>query len=192
MPDRAAKTVRDVIYNQYAKIIACSVFKCKNAKEAKKYHYGFIKNTLRSLMSGDKKWSSIEREDWQFRYSDEECIYCGSKENLQKEHIVPKSIKIKPECSTCERILSIHNQVLACKACNLLKSKKGLYQFFKDSHPEEKQFFDIIPPLLEKKYLKTIFYCHQCAGTLDACDLNNDGMLSVLDIDSVLKINNCI
>jgi hypothetical protein len=36
--------------------------------------------------------------------------------------------------------------------------------------------------LLEKKYLKTIYNCHLCAGTLDGGDIDGDGELTVLDI----------
>jgi len=46
----------------------------------------------------------------------------------------------------------------------------------------------MIPTLLEKKYLKTIFNCHQCAETLDKSDLNNDGEINVLDIDFILHV----
>jgi hypothetical protein len=34
---------------------------------------------------------------------------------------------------------------------------------------------DIIPALLEKKYLKTIYSCHECAGNLDKAIDPNDG-----------------
>jgi len=64
-----------------------------------------------------------------------------------------------------------------------MKSAKGLYQFFKGKFPAERKFYDLIPPLLEKKYLKTIYNCHLCAGTLDA----GDGELTVLDIDQVIS-----
>jgi len=44
----------------------------------------------------------------------------------------------------------------------------------------------MIPTLLEKKYLKTIFNCHQCDETIGKSDLNNDGEIDVLDIDFIL------
>jgi hypothetical protein len=59
-------------------------------------------------------------------------------------------------------------------------------EFFREKYPNEKKFYDMIPTLLEKKYLKTIFNCHQCAETLDKSDLNNDGEINVLDIDFIL------
>jgi hypothetical protein len=39
---------------------------------------------------------------------------------------------------------------------------------------------------LEKKYLKTIYNCHLCAGTLDGGDIDGDGELTVLDIDHII------
>jgi hypothetical protein len=67
-----------------------------------------------------------------------------------------------------------------------MKSAKGLYQFFKYKFPADRKFYDLIPPLLEKKYLKTIYNCHSCAGTLDGGDINGDGELTVLDIDHIM------
>jgi len=62
----------------------------------------------------------------------------------------------------------------------------GLYEFFKSKYSNEKKFYDFIPSLLEKKYLKTIYNCHKCAGTLDKGDLDGDKVLTVLDIDFIL------
>jgi hypothetical protein len=187
MPDRDVHTVRDVIYFQYSKIIAKAAFKLSDGREAKKSAYGFIKNTFRELQSGKIVWSEITREDWQFVGSEKNCIYCGSSENMHKEHIVPKSIKINERCSECERILQIHNQIWACADCNHKKGTLGLYRFYKSRMPEEKKFFDFLPPLLEKKYLKTMYFCHQCAGTLDSTDLDGDNSMTVLDIDWIIK-----
>lgn len=142
MPDRDVHTIRDLIYYQYAKIIACSAFSVADGQEAKKLHYGFIKTTFHDLKSGGKSWSHIEREDWQLVEAEKKCIYCGSEENLNREHIVPKSLRIKPDCVTCDRIQSIHNQVWVCGACNSAKGTLGLYEFFRKKHPEEKKYFD--------------------------------------------------
>ena len=40
--------------------------------------------------------------------------------------------------------------------------------------------------LAEKKYLKTIYNCHKCAGTLDAGDIDGDGEVTVGDIDYII------
>jgi 5-methylcytosine-specific restriction endonuclease McrA len=186
MPDRDVKTVQDIIYYQYAKIIAKSAFSATNGKVAKKQHYGFVKKTFLELQSGVKSWSEIIREDWQFVEAEKKCIYCGGEIGVSKEHIVPRSLLIKPECRRCDTIQGIHNQIWACKHCNSSKGTKGLYEFFKIKYPDEKKFYDLIPPLLEKKYLKTIYCCHRCARTLIKGDIDGDGKLSVFDIDFIL------
>jgi ribosomal protein S27AE len=157
MPDRDVKTIQDLIYYQYAKIIARRAFGATDGKEAKAQSYGLIKNKFRELKSGAISWSEITREDWQFVEAEKKCIYCGSEIDLHKEHIVPKSLRVKPECKTCETIQGIHNQIWACGRCNSLKGTKGLYEFYREKYPAEGKFYDLIPPLLEKKYLKTIY-----------------------------------
>jgi len=186
MPDRDVKTIRDLIYYQYAKIIAQRAFGAADGKEAKKQHYGFVKDTFRDLKRGVKSWSEITREDRQFVEAEKRCVYCGAENDLHWEHIVPRSLRLKPECETCETIQGIHNQIWACGRCNSMKSAKGLYQFFKGKFPAERKFYDLIPPLLEKKYLKTIYNCHLCAGTLVGGDIDGDGELTVLDIDHIV------
>jgi ribosomal protein S27AE len=187
MPDRDVKTLHDVINFQYAKIIACSAFKCANGVEAKKKYYGFIKNTFRELSSGKKSWSDIEREDWQLVESEKECAYCGETAALAREHIVPGSLLINERCPSCDEIQSIHNKVWACRKCNSEKGTMGLYSFYKKRLPGEKKFFDHIPPLVEKKYLKTVYQClANCTPCLDSGDMDGDGALTVLDIDFAL------
>jgi hypothetical protein len=187
MPDKNVKTIRDLIYYQYSKIIAKRAMKASDGKEAKSSHYGFIRKTFMDFKNGKMSWSDIIREDWQFVESDKECIYCGSREDLQKEHIVPKSIRIKDNCSSCDVIQGIHNQIWGCRNCNSIKSTLGLYSFYRSKYPDEKKFYDLIPALLEKKYLKTIYNCHECAHTLDAGDLDGDGEITVLDLDYIFK-----
>ncbi|MGB9597428.1 MAG: HNH endonuclease [Candidatus Poribacteria bacterium] len=150
MPDKDVITIKDLIYYQYAKIIAKRAFSSIDGKQAKSNNYGFIKKTFLELKNGSKSWSEITREDWQFVESEKQCIYCGSSDNLHKEHIVPKSLKIKAECTSCDTIQGIHNQIWACKKCNSTKGTMGLYEFFKLKYPGERKFYDFIPPLLEK------------------------------------------
>jgi len=167
MPDRDVKTIKDLIYYQYAKIIARAAFHSKNGIIAKRHNYGFIKKTLKQLQTGEKKWSDITREDKEFVQSEKECIYCGSKKDLTFEHIVPKTLHINSMCPTCAKLQGIHNMVWACQSCNSSKGTMGLYAYYEKTNPKIDEYFDILPLLLEKKYLKTIYSCHECAGTLD-------------------------
>lgn len=186
MPDKDVKTIRDLIFYQYAKLITRSAFQIPDGQKVKKLHYGFIKKTFKDLKEGLKSWSEITREDWQFIESEKRCIYCGSINDLEREHIIPKSIHIKKECEKCEKIHGIHNQVWACGQCNSLKGTKGLYEFYRLKYPTEPKFYDYIPSLLEKKYLKTIYYCHECAQTLGAEDVDGNQLISIMDIDFIL------
>jgi hypothetical protein len=54
-------------------------------------------------------------------------------------------------------------------------------------HRGDKKYHDSIPPLLDKKYLKTIYNCHNCSGTLDKGDMDGDDVITVLDIDAVIR-----
>jgi hypothetical protein len=187
MPDREVRTIRDLIYYQYAKIIAKRAFTAPDGKMAKRGHYGFIKKMFRDLRDGAKSWSEITREDWQLVESEKECIYCGSGRSISREHIVPRSLLIKAECAGCDTIQSIHNQVWACRDCNSSKGDKGLYGFYRSRFPNDRKFYDRIPILAEKKYLKTVYCCHECAGTLESGDLDGDGEITVLDLDYILR-----
>ncbi len=187
MPDQEVKTLRDMIFFQYAKLIVRSSKGYLNGKEAKEKDYGLIKTKFRRLRDEAISWSDILREDKQFAEAEKVCAYCGAEKNLQWEHIVPKSLKIKPECGACDAIQSIHNQVLACRKCNASKGTMGLYSFYKKKDPDNPKYFDYLPAILEKKYLKTIYQCHECAGTLDNTDLDGDGVMAVLDVDWIVK-----
>jgi hypothetical protein len=182
MPPKQVETIRDEILYQYAKIIAKSAF----GLSSKKADFGFILKTFLELRDGTKKWSEIIREDRQFLQTEKECIYCGSTENLQFDHVVPRSIRIKEACASCEKLQGIHNQIWACSRCNQEKGKSGLYAFFQKKLFGDKYYYDKIPSLLEKKYLKTIYSCHECAGSLSKNSFEGGRKVLALDIDGVL------
>lgn len=138
MPDRSVKTLRHLIWYQYAKIIARSAL----GPNAKKENYGFVKQTLKDLMAGRKTWSDITREDKQLVEADKNCVYCGCETDLAWEHIVPKSIQINERCGACDTIQAIHNQVWSCKSCNSQKGTMGLYAFYQKRLAGDKKFYD--------------------------------------------------
>jgi hypothetical protein len=51
MPDRDVTTIKDLIYYQYAKLIARGVLHAPDGTAAKTHHYGFIKQTFRELQN---------------------------------------------------------------------------------------------------------------------------------------------
>jgi hypothetical protein len=184
MPHRDTKILRDVIWFQYAKLVARSAFKLPDGHEAKARCYGFIKNVFRELQAGTKSWSDVTREDWQLVDSEKKCAYCESTDNLAREALV-----ITDRCPSCTKIQATYNQIWVCKSCNSAKGTLGLYTFFNSRMPETRKFYDFLPALLEKKYLIAAYDCLDCAKCLDQGDLDGDGELTVFDIDHALQMH---
>ncbi len=145
MPPPIVKTIEDEIFWQYAKIIS------QSAKFGKK-NYGFIMSKFMELRSGKISWSTSIRE-WLKEYEKpNECIYCGMKEHLTVEHILPKS---------CGGPDTPDNAIKVCKGCNSSKGGKRLYEWSGLDHKDE------IPRIAEGKYLKLLHKLHEDAGTLN-------------------------
>ena len=163
MPPSAIKTIKDLIFWEYAKLISGSALDDRK-------NYGFIMRTFKQLQSGEKKWSDILRED--IKMNNTKCAYCGGTQELSNDHIVPKR-----ECHFAE----IHNIVKACKKCNSSKSDKDLIEWW----GIEKRYE--LPRIAMGKYLKMVYICHECRETLDKGDLNLDGKLNLLDLGHIFK-----
>lgn len=159
MPPPYVKTIHDLIYWEYANLIAESA--------GLKDNFGFIVNRYKQLKSGEIKMSSTLKED-QKQMKEKRCAYCGSKKDLVFDHLIPKS-KGGPDI--------ISNQVFACKKCNTQKSNKDIFEWYEKERKEE------IPRLVKGKYLKLVYEFHKNMGTLDRADMNKDGKLDVMDLN---------
>jgi hypothetical protein len=161
MPPPSVKNVKDLIFYQYAKIVASS---------AKISGYPFIISTMKKFSSGELQMSAILRElKMQMSSSELQCEYCGSQDALSWDHIIPQ---VKGGPDTAE------NHVRACKSCNSSKGSKGLYEWYGLKSK------DNIPRLVAGKYLKLLYEIHEKQGTLSATDLNGDGNLDVFDLET--------
>jgi 5-methylcytosine-specific restriction endonuclease McrA len=166
MPSPNIKTIRDLIFYQYAKIIADSAgFDRRNHKE----YFSFIMDRVNKLRNGDISMSSILREiKAQIKSTEQKCEYCQKTNELSWDHIIPKS-KGGPDTAD--------NLILCCKSCNSSKASKGIYDCFgldkKDS----------LPRIIAGKYLKLLFEIHQEKGTLESTGLKGYGKLDVLDLE---------
>jgi hypothetical protein len=145
MPPSAVKTVRQIIYYQYAKIIS-------EASGFSKTDYGIIMNRWKKLCSGDIQWSTSVREWLKEKEHPNHCIYCGKEDKLTVEHILPRH---------CGGEDIPENVVMVCQSCNSSKGKKRLYEWrgldAKDNHHR----------IAEGKYLKYLHHLHESRGTLD-------------------------
>jgi hypothetical protein len=144
VPPEAVKTIRDLIFWQYAKLIA------KSAGQAGKF--GFIMDRFKKLQSGDIEWSGAIREYIKEQEVVGRCIYCGSTKDLSVDHLIPRA-RGGPE--------SGDNAVTACKSCNSSRGDKGIYEWFQLSGRNE------VPRIVEGKYLKELYAVHERKGALD-------------------------
>lgn len=145
MPPSAVKTVRQVIFWQYAKIISESAGMGKQ-------NYGMIMSTYKKLCNEDISWSSSVREWLLEKDQDNVCIYCGEKKELTTDHILPK---------VCGGEDIPDNVIRVCKSCNSSKGSKGFYEW---QGIEEK---DNCNRIAEGKYLKYLYSLHERQKTLD-------------------------
>ena len=86
MPDRDVKTIQDLIYYQYAKIIVRRASGVSDGKEAKKQSYGLIKNKFRELKSGKISWSEITRVPCSRPSEQHSGIFASLREDTHQRH----------------------------------------------------------------------------------------------------------
>ena len=161
MLPKAVKSIKDLIFWQYAKIISQSA-------GFGQIKFIFMMSRFKKLKNGVIKWPSSIEEWITENERRDECNYCGKEEeNLTVGHILPLS-RGGPDHPD--------NTVWICKECNLKKSNKRLYEY---SILDKK---GNTPRIVEGKYLKLIYDLHAQAETLDVdeisilcphCDLKN-------------------
>lgn len=141
----AAKTIKELIYWKYAKIMSKSA-------GVGLTHYRFVWDRFKKLKNNEISIASALRE-YQLEIENPcKCIYCGSAENLSIDHLVPK-VAGGPDIA--------ENAVMACQSCNSSKGSKGLYEWFGREHRND------LPRIAEGKYLKLLLKLHEKNGTLE-------------------------
>lgn len=149
MPPSAVKSIKDIIFWQYAKIIA-------ESSHMGRRNYGFIMSKFKELQTGKIHWSSSIHEYVKEHENSGICIYCGAVTKLTLEHILPTK-RGGPDIPV--------NAVMVCQSCN---SSKGAKRFYEWDGPENiGQFVRIA----ESKYLKLLYHLHELRGTLDYSDV---------------------
>lgn len=147
MPPRYVKTLKDLIFYQYAKLIARSA--------GMKKQYGFITSTWKKLKNNEIKISGTRRE-WQHELEGgKKCIYCGSVKDLSTDHLIPRARNYSTD--------SADNVVISCKSCNSSKGDKGVYAWYISKGADA----DSIPRIVEGKYLKILYDIYDKNQMLD-------------------------
>lgn len=150
MPPAAIKTIRDLIYWQYAKIVSDSA--------------GFGKRNWRFVMDRFKKfqeeeifWNQI-REYVKEQEKMGECIFCGKKGAVTLEHLFPRHLG---------GLDDEKNVVWVCSSCNSKKGGKRLYEFYTSLGGLESAKYGV-PRIAEGKYLKFLYELFREKGLLEA------------------------
>jgi hypothetical protein len=145
MPPKYVKTIREEIHYEYAKLMSRTVFRGR-------LNYGFITDRFKALRNGQITMSGTNREWQREQELPQECVFCGSKAELQVDHLIPR----KRGGSD-----SADNMVWSCRSCNSSRSDKGIFEWLglKDK--------DKLHRLVAGKYLKELYDLHEGAGTLD-------------------------
>jgi hypothetical protein len=145
MPPPTVRTIRDEIFWQYAKLISKSAGFGISQR-------AFQMDRFVKLRDGGIQWSTSVREYVKEHEKANECIYCGLKEKLERDHILPVSRR-GPDI--------VDNSIWVCKSCNLSKGDKRLYEWKGSVAKDE------IVRIAEGKYLKLLYELHEKLGTLN-------------------------
>ena len=165
MPHASVKTIRDLIYWEYAKLISGST-------TGDRKNYAFVMHAYQGLRDGAIHPSAIIRENKMLVENAKACAYCGTTDGLLEwEHIIPKAKII---------IDTLDNQVLSCRSCNAKKGARDPFEWYGLGRRYE------VPRLVLGKYLKLIYEIHEKQGTLDSGGLRGGEKINVYDLGVVL------
>jgi hypothetical protein len=189
MPPPVVKTIKDLIFWQYSKIIS------ESAGFGKR-NWGFVMKKFKQLQEGEIFWNEI-REYVKEKEKKDECIFCGKKTNLTIDHLLPRCFNGPND----EK-----NVIFVCKECNSSKGSRRLYEFWTLKKGLEGAKYEV-PRIAEGKYLKFIYEVLKNKGLLDLtmneikkhvcpkCDVKNlclkeksVGKLSPLCLDGILTL----
>ncbi|NWF86929.1 HNH endonuclease [Candidatus Bathyarchaeota archaeon] len=189
MPPPVVKNIKDLIFWQYAKIIA------ESAGFGKK-NYGFIMKKFRQLQQGEIFWNEI-REYVKEKERRDECIFCGIKTDLTIDHLLPRCFNGPND----EK-----NVIWVCKKCNSSKGSKRLYEFWTEKKGLEGAKYEV-PRIAEGKYLKLVYevlkekgllnlnaskigelFCPKCSIKKICVKEDSEGKLSPLCLDGILTL----
>jgi hypothetical protein len=155
MPPSSVRSLRDLIYWQYAKIISESAGMGKRG-------WGFVMSRFKKLQNEEIFWNSI-REYVKEKEVADKCAFCGSSDRLSLEHLFPRHYGGPDD----EK-----NVTWICRTCNSSKGSKRPYEYWTTQKGLEAAKYEV-PRLVEGKYLKFLFETLSTSKFLD---------LSIVDI----------
>ena len=144
MPPAFVKTIREEILYEYAKLISRSAYGSLQR--------AFITDRFKKLRDSEISISGTIRE-WEHEQElSQECVFCGSKEDLTTDHLIPHN---RGGDDTAD------NLVLACRSCNTSRGDRGIFEWIGLKKK------DNLHRLVAGKYLKQLLKLHEIVGTLE-------------------------
>ena len=133
-------------------------------------NWRFTLHYFEQLNSDKNKWRHILEEA--VKMDPDRCAYCESKDELSAALIVLKKM--------CPPV-GLHNIVRACKKCNLSKGNKDLLVW------QILVGINKTPRNIMKRYLKMLYMCHECNGTLDSFAFDENGKIELAYLNYVFE-----
>lgn len=158
-------TVRQLIFWEYAKLVAASV-------TGGRRDYAFVRFTYDRLSAATIEMSSLLRENRMLVECPDACAYCGKHDVLEWDHIVPLAAG-GPD--------TIDNLVRACGACNRAKGARDPYQWYGPAR------YDDIPRLVLGKLLKLVLNAYEHAGLADSDEYMRDAGIERSTLSSIFR-----
>ena len=162
---RRFRTVRELIYWEYAKLIS-------ERAVGERRNFRFVTYAFKRLCEGKMNPSSILSENKKLFTSGEICAYCGATDGLQWEHVIPLA---------CGGPDSIDNMVRACAPCNQAKGARDPYQWYIGRQA------DTIPRVALGKFLKIIFDAYESAGVVDSEEYMKENAVQRVELAKILS-----
>lgn len=144
MPPKYVKSIEEEIFYEYAKLMSRSAFNGQ-------IQYAFVTSKFFDLKNGKITMSGTIREWQREQELSKECVFCGAKENLQTDHLIPRSRGGAD---------SADNLILSCGNCNSTRNNKGVFEWLGLKRK------DALHRLVAGKYLKELYEMHRSKNTL--------------------------
>ncbi|HUI93621.1 MAG TPA: HNH endonuclease [Chitinivibrionales bacterium] len=144
MPPRYVHTIEQELFYEYAKLMSRSAFNGA-------INYGFVTDRFEALVSGAITMSGTIREWQRERELPDACVFCGAKDNLTVDHLIPWSRGGNG---------SSDNVVFSCKSCNSSRGDRGIFQWLGLTKKNK------LHRVVAGKYLKELYKMHKEMGTL--------------------------
>ncbi len=128
MPPPWVKTVEDVIFYYYSKLVIARSAGFEG-------NYAFITDEFKKLRSTQIHMSNYDREILKQMESEQKCVYCGNESN-SFDHLIPRNLG-GPD--------SPNNLVKSCMSCNSSKGDRDLIDWWVNHQRRDKDNLPRIP-----------------------------------------------